>query len=102
MINKIKLAEIKKIASDGKVNQYFSSIKVFGSTITDHCTKESDIDLFVTLRPEYENDKDANDAYCYLLTLTPSDKDIFFSHEQSGEFNPQLYKNMVNGVEILK
>lgn len=102
MISKVKLAEIEKIASDEKVNQYFSSIKVFGSTITDHCTEESDIDMFVTLRPEYENDKDANDAYCYLLTLTPSDKDIFFAHEQSGEFNSQLYKNMVNGVEILK
>lgn len=102
MISKVKLAEIEKIASDEKVNQYFSSIKVFGSTITDHCTEESDIDMFVTLQPEYENDKDANDAYCYLLALTPSDKDIFFAHEQSGEFNSQLYQNMVNGVEILK
>ena len=43
MINEIKLAEIEKIASDEKVNQYFSSIKVFGSTITDHCTEKSDI-----------------------------------------------------------
>lgn len=102
MISKVKLAEIEKIVSDEKVNQYFSSIKVFGSTITDHCTEKSDIDMFVTLRPEYENDKDANDAYCYLLTLTPSDKDIFFAHEQSGECNSQLYQNMVNGVEILK
>ena len=102
MISKVKLAEIEKIASDAKVNQYFSSIKVFGSTITDHCTEESDIDMFVTLKPEYENDKDANDAYCYLLTLTPSDKDIFFSHEQSGEFNSQLFENMLNGEEILK
>ena len=102
MINKIKRLEIEKIANDEKIRDYFSSIKVFGSTITDHCTEESDIDLFVTLKKQYENDIDSNRAYCYLLTLTPSDKDIFFAHEQSGEFNPQLYHNMLNGEEILK
>lgn len=102
MINDIKRLEIEKIANDEKIREYFSSIKVFGSAITDRCTEDSDIDLFVTLNKQYENDIDANKAYCYLLTLTPSDKDIFFSHEQSGEFNPQLYNNMLTGVEILK
>lgn len=102
MINKIKRLEIEKIANDEKVREYFTSIKVFGSVITDRCTEESDIDLFVTLKKQYENDIDSNRAYCYLLTLTLSDKDIFFAHEQSGEFNPQLYHNMLNGEEILK
>lgn len=102
MINDIKRLEIEKIANDEKIREYFSSIKVFGSTITDRCTGESDIDLFVTLKKQYENDIDSNMAYCYLLTLTSSDKDIFFAHEQSGEFNPQLYNNMLNGEEILK
>lgn len=102
MINDIKRLEIEKIANDEKVREYFTSIKVFGSTITGRCTEESDIDLFVTLKKQYENDVDSNRAYCYLLTLTPSDKDIFFAHEQSGEFNPQLYNNMLTGVEILK
>ena len=96
MINDIKRLEIEKIANDENVREYF------GSTITDHCTEESDIDLFVTLKKQYENDIDSNRAYCYLLTLTSSDKDIFFAHEQSGEFNPQLYSNMLNGEEILK
>lgn len=102
MISEIKRLEIEKIANDEKVREYFSSIKVFGSVITDRCTEESDIDLFVTLKKQYENDIDTNRAYCYLLTLTSSDKDIFFAHEQSGEFNPQLYNNMLNGEEILK
>lgn len=102
MINELKRLEIEKIKADSKVREYFSSIKVFGSTITDLCTEESDIDLFVTLNKQYENDVDANKAYCYLLTLTPSDKDIFFSHEQNGEFNPQLYNRMLSGEEILK
>lgn len=102
MINDIKRLEIEKLANDEKIREYFSSIKVFGSTITDRCTEESDIDLFVTLKKQYENDIDSNMAYCYLLTLTSSDKDIFFAHEQSGEFNPQLYNNMLNGEEILK
>lgn len=50
MINDIKRLEIEKIAKDEKVRDYFTSIKVFGSTITDRCTEESDIDLFVTLK----------------------------------------------------
>lgn len=102
MISEIKRLEIEKIANDEKVREYFSSIKVFGSVITDRCTEESDIDLFVTLKKQYENDIDSNRAYCYLLALTSSDKDIFFAHEQRGEFNPQLYNNMLTGVEILK
>ena len=102
MINKIKIEEVGKIANDKQIKEYFKSIKVFGSTIREDCKKDSDIDMFVTLKPQYENEKDANKAYCYLLSLTSSDKDIFFAHEQNGNFNQQLYKNMLKGIEILK
>ena len=100
-ISKIKRDEIASIVNNKDVTKYFSSIKVFGSSITDHCSNKSDIDLFVTLKPKYMNDKDENDSYIVLLLASKSDKDIFFAHEQNGEFNPVLYKNMVNGIEVL-
>ena len=100
-ISRIKRDEIASIVNNKDVTKYFSSIKVFGSSITDHCSNESDIDLFVTLKPEYMNDKDENDSYIALLLASESDKDIFYAHEQKGELNPTLYENMINGVEVL-
>ena len=101
-INKIKRAELEELVSNKEVIKYFDSIKVFGSSITDNCREDSDIDLFVTLKPEYINEKDINESYIKLTLATSSDKDIFYAHEQKGEFNKKLYNNMINGVEIIK
>lgn len=101
-INKIKREEIKDILSNEDVIKYFDSIKVFGSCITDKCREDSDIDLFVSLKEEYINDKDINDSYIQLMLASSSDKDIFYAHEQKGEFNKKLYENMINGIEVLK
>ena len=108
-INKIKREEIKDILSNEDVIKYFDSIKVFGSCITDKCREDSDIDLFVSLKEAYINDKDINDSYkdindsyIQLMLASSSDKDIFYAHEQKGEFNKKLYENMINGIEVLK
>ena len=100
-ISKVKREEIKTILSNEDVIKYFDSIKIFGSAITDHCREDSDIDMFVALKPEYANDQGANDAFFALITASESGKDIFFAHEQHGEFNPGLYEAMLAGVEVL-
>lgn len=97
-ISPIKRQEIIDLLNSDAI-KYFSSIKVFGSAITNTCTKNSDIDLFVTLKPEYMNS--VNESYNALMLATESEKDIFYSHEQHGLFNQKLYEKMKNGVEIL-
>ena len=100
-INPIKRDELRAILSDPEVVKYFSSIRIFGSAVTDRCTEKSDIDFFVTLKPEYENKKDSNASYIALKLATVSDCDILYAHEQREETNPQLYRAMINGVEVL-
>ena len=101
-INIVKREEIKNIINNKEVIKYFSSIKVFGSCLTEECKESSDIDLFVTLKPEYLNKKDINDSYIALMLSSDSDKDIFYAHEQSGKNNKKLYENMLKGLEVLK
>ena len=100
-INKIKRNEIIEILKNPEIKKYFESIKVFGSSITDKCKEDSDIDLFVALKPEYINKKDKNTSYLILKRAFISDTDIFYAHEQKGKLNPKLYQNMLNGIEIL-
>lgn len=100
-VNLIKREEVATLLSNPEIVKYFESIKIFGSCVSDRCTEKSDIDLFCSLKPEYQNDKGENDAYLALLLGSSSDKDIFFAHQQSGKWNPKLYENMKNGVEVL-
>ena len=102
-INPIKRDEVRRIAESKEINKYFDSIKVFGSSIRENCREDSDLDLFVTIKKEFENNEDIiTEAYMFLSRFDWTAKDIFFAHEQTGEINKSLYQNMVNGVEILR
>ena len=100
-VNELKRDEIVRILSNEDVVKYFSSIKLFGSAVTTRCKESSDLDLFVTLKPEYVNKKGINASYVALILASDSDKDIFYAHEQHGKNNPKLYDAMCNGIELL-
>lgn len=89
-IDKIKRQEINHIVNNPEVTKYFTSIRVFGSSITDRCKESSDIDFFVTIKRDYMDYKGVNDSYLTLFLSSESDKDIFYSHEQNGRTNPRL------------
>lgn len=95
-INKIQHDEISKLLRDKVLREKCESIKIFGSTLTKNCHRNSDIDLFVTLK----NENNEKEIYRRIQELLNVDCDIAFEHEfrdAEGEF----VEKMKSGLEIL-
>lgn len=95
-INEIQHEEISKMLRDNTLREKCESIKIFGSTLTKNCHRNSDIDLFVTLK----NENDEKEIYRRIQELLVVDCDIAFEHEfrnAEGEF----VERMRSGLEIL-
>lgn len=95
-INEIQHEEVIKLLRDDKLREKCESIKIFGSTLTKNCHRNSDIDLFVTLK----NENDEKEIYRRIQELLVVDCDIAFEHEfrnDEGEF----VDKMRSGLEIL-
>lgn len=101
-INEIKRNEVVAMLSIPEIVKYFDSIKIFGSAITDRCREDSDIDMYVTLKPEYVQEDIVESTWRLLMRASKSDKDIIYAHEMTDHINNSLFNAMQNGIEVLK
>lgn len=93
MINKIKEQELLELINNPEIQENIKNIYVFGSTIREDCTEESDIDLIIEIKDKTKTNK----MYMFIVDNLTSDCDIVFLHEL---YDDNFFNNL-DKVEIL-
>lgn len=101
----IKLPHINNITEQAEKAKNINRIVLFGSSIEDRCTKDSDIDIAVfgdKTRGKYLDSKEFGTFKSSLFKFDwDQDYDVLYFKEDS-DFDSDIMRDINNGVEIYR
>ena len=104
-VAEIKLPHIKNISEPAKKAKGINRIVLFGSSLEERCTKDSDIDIAVfgmKTKGKYIDSKEFRDFKSSLFRFDwDQDYDVLYFKE-GNEYQDAIMNDITNGVEIFR